>query len=458
MSIIEQLVGNVLDTGYDNLDRETAAQAKLRIIDTIGAVVCGADAPGCAMVLDVVREWGGRKESTIPVYGDSVPAASAALVTSIMARSWDIEPAGGAEIRGRICPGHYSATTVPVVFAVAERLGLGGQDIITALVVGDDLACRIGSAGGNPMSIGWEPSGMSSRFAAAAITAKMLGLNGKQLTNALGIALNQVGGTMQTVFDGTHCFKLNQGTAAWNGIFSAELAARGFTGPADPLLGKFGYFDMYGTEVEPEILTDNLGQIFYADGEFKIYPCCRGTHAAIESAMKLVGEHSLEPEDIEEVVILIPAAQRDSFLAQPFTIGEVPQANAAFNLQYTVADAVLRKGVTLEHFTEESIKEPAITEFIKKVRIDPSLTGRSLAAGVKIITAGGRELAAFTEYPRGTFGQNPLTQEEIEDKFMANTAFSGAISRKKAAEALKLLGRLEEAADLKEILALLIRI
>jgi 2-methylcitrate dehydratase PrpD len=457
MSTTQRLVRNVLDTRFEDFDRETVAQAKMRIIDTVGATVSGADAPGCSMVLDVVREWGGKPESTIPVYGDRVPAANAALVTAIMARSWDIEPAGGAEIEGRICPGHYSATTVPVAFAVAEQRGIGGRELISALILGDDLACRIGSASGNLMRAGWEPSGFTSRFAAAAIAGRMMGLNEKQLLHALGIVLNQISGTMQTVFDGTHCFKMNQGIAAWNGIFSAELARRGFTGPKDPLLGKFGYFDMYCQDTEPDILTKDLGKKFYADGEYKIYPCCRGTHAAIESTLKLVQENNLGPEDIDEVTVMVPTAQRDSFLAQPFEIGDVPQANAGFNFHYTVANAALRKSVTLEHFTEEAIREPKVIDFVRRVKIDASLPGRSLSAGVRIKTKNGQEFSATTEFPRGTLGHNPLTEAEINDKFLANVAFAKAISREKAAKALHLLAKLEELDTITEVMELLKR-
>ena len=61
-----------------------------------------------------------------------MPTANAVLVTSIMARGWDIEPAGGAEIEGRGSPGHYSVTTVSTTFTVAEKYGIGGKETISS--------------------------------------------------------------------------------------------------------------------------------------------------------------------------------------------------------------------------------------------------------------------------------------------------------------------------------------
>ena len=40
--------------------------------------------------------------------------------------------------------------------------------------------------------------------------------------------------------DATTAFKLQQGTSARNGIFSAQLAKAGWTGPSDALQGEFG--------------------------------------------------------------------------------------------------------------------------------------------------------------------------------------------------------------------------
>ncbi|HEX2964860.1 MAG TPA: MmgE/PrpD family protein, partial [Syntrophorhabdaceae bacterium] len=94
MSIMAELVKNVLDTSFEAFDQLTVQRARDRLIDVIGCIIAGADAPGCSMLLDLVRDWGGRKEATILVHGGKVPAHDAALMNCVMARSFDFEPTG----------------------------------------------------------------------------------------------------------------------------------------------------------------------------------------------------------------------------------------------------------------------------------------------------------------------------------------------------------------------------
>ena len=448
MSIIQEMVRNLVATRFEDFDAGTVAYAKLRIADTLGGLIGGVRSSGSDMMLDLVKSWGGTRESTILATGDKVPAANAAMVMAIMARSNDYEPACGPMIKGRKSPGHYSATTVPTAIAMAEKLGLGGKDIITALVVGDDLASRIGAAGAAPWDIGWEPSGTSSRFGAAAIAARLMGLDEGRMLHALGIALNQIAGTMQSVYDYTHSFKLNQGLAAWNGIISAELAGRGFTGPEDPLMGRFGYYHQYCRDVDEGILTGDLGKKFYADEEFKLYPSCRGNAASIESALKLVRENAIAPGAIAEVIVDLASSMKGSFLIQPFRIGGGVQASAILNLSYNVANVLLRQSVKLEHYTDESIRDPGIGELARKIRINTAGPGKGFACRVTVKMSDGRELAASTEVPRGDWRINPITPEEIRGKFLASAAFSGVIGSKKAEKALAIIDKLEEAENI----------
>ena len=103
MSIIAELVKNVLETPFEAFDSSTLDRARDRIIDVVGCLIGGANASGCSMIVDLVREWGGKKESTILVHGGKVPAHNAALVNCVMARSYDFEPTG-AYVEGKSTP------------------------------------------------------------------------------------------------------------------------------------------------------------------------------------------------------------------------------------------------------------------------------------------------------------------------------------------------------------------
>ena len=456
MSMILELVRNIQKTSFESFDPTIVDKARNRIMDVVGCLIAGANASGCSMLIDLVKEWGGKKESTILVHGGKIPAHHAAMVNSMMARSYDFEPVS-PYVDGKGNPGHLSGTTVPTAIAVAEQKGSSGKDLLTALILGDDLASRINAASNFSLDSGWDCTGTANMFGATAIAGRLWGLNEHQMLNAFGIVINQLAGTMQNVFDGVHSFKLPQGLAARAGIFSVALARKGFTGVKDPLLGKYGYFSLYCRTYQPEILTKDLGKKFWADTTFKPYPCCRSNHGAIDCALELARNHKIKPEEIEEITVDVSPVGYDFAVGQPFKIGEVPQVNAGFSLQYTVANALLRKSMRLEHFTEEFIKDPKIMNLMNKIRLTATVPSeKPLAAGIRLKMKQGEEYEKRVDVPKGNDIMNPLTADEKREKFINNVTFSKSVPLEKAEKALNLIERLEEVDNVAKIVSLLV--
>ena len=197
MSVTGELVANVVRTQFDCIDKESVERAKWRLIDVLGCLMAGVNAPGCRETVDLIRKWGGAPESTVLVHGIKAPAYNAALVNSLMIRSFDFEPVEAeAESESESSPAHISGTTVPAALTMAERQAASGKELITALIVGDDLASRLGIASGFDFSFGWDNTGTINAFGATAIAGKLLKLNEKQVLNAFGIVVNQLGGTL----------------------------------------------------------------------------------------------------------------------------------------------------------------------------------------------------------------------------------------------------------------------
>jgi len=272
---IEKLAANVLETRFENFDNATLEATRYRIIDTLGCLIGGSTDSGNPELVELMRDEGGKQEATILVHGGKIPAANATMVNSIMARSFDFEPVSPL-VEGVGCPGHTSGTTVPTAITIAEAVNASGREMITALLVGDDIAARILAASGFGFTLGWDGVGTVNTFGVTAIAGKLLGLDKLQMRNSFGIALNLIGTTFQTIWDGTTAFKLPQGLAARNGIFAAQLAKAGWSGPEDALFSRFGYYKMFTEGCQkPEALTRDLGKKFYYDGTIKPYPCCR---------------------------------------------------------------------------------------------------------------------------------------------------------------------------------------
>ena len=456
MSVVAELVKNVLETSFEQFDPAEVDRARSKLIDVVGCIVGGAKAPGCSMLIDLVEEWGGNKEGTILVHGIKVPLHNAALVNSVMARSYDFEPTGPL-VDGKSTPAHLSGTTVPTAITVAAHKKVSGKDLLTALIVGDDLASRIIAASNLNIDSGFDSTGTVNAFGAAAIAGRLMGLNEQQMLNSFGIVLNQFAGTFQNIFDAAHTFKLPQGLAAQAGIFSSALAKKGFTGVRDPLFSKYGYFALYCKSYQLDILTKDLGKHFYMDNTCKPYPCCRSNHAAIECVLKLLESHSIEINEIDEIVVDITPTARDFAVGQPFKIREVPQIDAAFSIQYNVANALLRKGAKLEHFTDEYIRDEKIADMVDKIRLTSTTSPETpLGAGVKIKMRNGGGYETRVDMPKGHGVLTPLSPAEKTAKFFDNVNFSKTIPADRAEKALGLLERLEEADDVTEVFKLLV--
>jgi 2-methylcitrate dehydratase PrpD len=456
MSIVAELVKNVLETPFKQFDPAEVDRARSKLIDVVGCIIGGANAPGCSMLIDLVEEWGGNKEGTILVHGIKVPLHNAALVNSVMARSYDFEPTGPL-VDGKSTPAHLSGTTIPTAITVAAHKKVSGKDLLTALIVGDDLASRIIAASNLDVDSGFDSTGTVNAFGAAAIAGRLMGLNEQQMLNAFGIVLNQFAGTFQNIFDAAHTFKLPQGLAAQAGIFSVALASKGFTGVRDPLFSKYGYFALYCKSYQLDILTKDLGKHFYMDNTCKPYPCCRSNHAAIECVLKLLQSHSIAINDIDEIVVDITPTARDFAVGQPFKIREVPQIDAAFSIQYNVANALLRKSSKLEHFTEEYVRDEKIADLVRKIRLTAKTSPETpLGAGVNIKMKQGSEYETRVDMPKGNGVLTPLSPAEKRAKFFDNVRFSNTISTDKAEKALELLESLEEVNNVAEVFKLLV--
>jgi 2-methylcitrate dehydratase PrpD len=454
-SPIDELSANILETRFENFDQATLGDATGRIIDVVGCTVGGARAVGNPGLLDLVRDWGGKEEATVLVYGDRVPAHNAAMVNSIMARSFDFEPVVPF-IDGVDIPAHISGTTVMTAISLGEMTDINGRELITALLVGDDIAVRVLAAHNFSFALGWDDTGTVNMIGATAIAGRLLGLNKRQMRHAFGIVLNQMAGSLQNVWDGSTAFKLPQGLAARNGIFSAQLARAGWTGPEDMLFSRYGFYNLYAEGCDnPGFLTKDLGKKYYSDSVLKPYPSCRGTHPAVDCALALVNKHDIRAEDIAEVVLYEPRRALEGFFAQPFCIGEFPQGSAAFNYRYNVANALLRRSVKPEHFSEAAIRDPEINALIGRIRLTEMPGENMLSAELRVKMKDGREFSEFTDTPKGN-PQNPMTRDEIKDKFRANVEYSGVISKDNAEEALKLLENLDELDSVRSIVKLLV--
>ncbi len=454
---LEKMIDNILNTRFENIPGAAIDHAKDRIIDTVGCLICGANDAGNPELLKIVRDWGGKPEGRILVHGDAMPVGTAAMVNAIICRSFDFEPVSPL-VDGRSAPGHISGTTVTTALTVGDAYNVNGKELLAALLAGDDMAARMLVAGeGSGAGRGRDHVGQVNSFGATAIAGRLMGLDSPQLRNAFGLIVDHLGGVQRMISETVTGFKLSQGTSARDAVFCVQLAREGWTGIEDALLSEGGYYALFtGGVRDPDILVKNLGSDYYSDGTFKPYPCCRMNHAGVDCALTVVNEHRIKAGDIEEVVLYAaPGALRD-IIGQPFRIRNSAHASAGFSLQYCVANVLLRGSSRPEHYTDEAIRDPAITDLTGKMRMAELTKGSTESARVTVRMKDGKEFDEFTEIARGD-PRNPISREELLAKFWTNIDFSRTVTRENAGRFLKMVEHLENVDSVKTLVDLLMQ-
>jgi 2-methylcitrate dehydratase PrpD len=177
---------------YEDLPGEVVAKAKDIIADTVAACICGADMPWSRIVIDYAERTGPGGNSKILGRGTSVQAPAAALANGALAHSFELDsltrPGAGA---------HPGATVLPPALAIAQQVGASGKQLIAAIVAGNEVMIRIGRATGHTNEArGFHAPGTTGPFGAAVACGLLLGLDERQMTNALGIAGSLAGGLL----------------------------------------------------------------------------------------------------------------------------------------------------------------------------------------------------------------------------------------------------------------------
>lgn len=452
MEIEKTLAEYVSHTNFEHLPQEPVDAAKNVVLTVLGTTIAGSTADGCEAVVTQAKEWGGKEEATILLHGGKVPAHNAALANSVMARALDFCDA--------MIPGiHIGSSSVPTGLATAELIGgCSGEDFLTALVVGHEVAARLNLS--ESAYDGFDPTGVCGIFATAAIAGKILRLNSSKMLHALALAFNRSGGSFQSNIDGSLAVRLIQGFVSQGGIVCAQLAKKGLTGPQNFLEGIYGYFHLYAKdEYNTQAVVGELGERFEMPKLlFKKYPSCGGTLSSTDAILELVREKSLVPENVDRIDIkVVPYIYK--LVGHQFKIGENPKVDAQFSIQYCVANALLRKSSRLEHFDEPNIRDPKIMELVEKIHVtaDPTLEERGhTAVDMSVATRDGNVYDKSVDIARG-FPGNPLTKEEHNDHFQGCISYgSTSLPNENIEQIVSLVDRLEAVKDVRTLVPLLL--
>jgi 2-methylcitrate dehydratase PrpD len=441
------LAAHVAETRFQDLPPATVAATKRDLRDTLGCALGGSGAPGIATLLKLYRRWGGEGEAGLLLVGGRLPAPQAAFIHGAMAHALDFDDT--YDRGGSIHPG---ASVLGAALATADLLDtVSGQDLVLAATLGLDVSNRIALAA--TVDRGWHRTSAIGVFGATAVAGKLLGLSAERMHQAFGIALSQASGSRQCIIDGALTKRLQAGHAASAGVFSALLAADGFTGGSGVLAGRFGFFELYqpgGYDLVP--LTAELGSAWRGDEvSFKPYPCGRPLHAAIDAAIALHHTLGLADGGIDEVVVTAEAKLvNEYFNGAPQKRRPTQIVEAQFALPFLIAIGLLRGQVGIDEVA--CFDDPAVLALAARIRGEagegkPAITARR---------TDGRSATQATAVPLGA-PENPLSEVRQIDKFRDCAAHAvRPIAADVVAAVLATLATLEQAPNAGVLTKLLV--
>ena len=461
MSVLDMVIKHLSKTNYNALTSDVIEATKKQTLDMLGAMVAGST---CSIsgeingLVDMVKDWGGKEESTIIAFGGRVPALNAAFVNGILCVRRDFD-----DTKLGFAGGHASRAIVPTAFAMAERQGnISGKEFITAAALGHDLECRIALAGR-----GRESWYMATNFFGAAATAgKILGLGEEKMRYALALAFHQICGAQGGGGSaGLGSLKgMSNGCTCKAGVFSALLAQRGFTVDWDFLeaKNKANFYEVFfGGAYSPVLLTLDLGKLFLGTSTSqKEFPCCHMQHTSLKASLSLLRENDIKPDDVLEVVISLPE-HNYSLLTEPVEKKQNPQnfTEAQYSLCWGVASAIVYGSVGIRNFTEEALRDARVREMARKVFGKPEmeLSKQPMAtpAIVEIRTKNGKVFSKRVDYPFGS-PEDPMTFADVATKFRHCCEYSvKPVSRANQNKVTQMVEGLEELTDVSQIVHLL---
>src|ERR1700745_4179727 len=297
------LAGYVADLKFADIPPEVLERAKVLTLDFLGSAIrARVDAeppPSLLKTLEALALDAGG-EST--VFGDSrtwTPGV-AALRNGALGHSLDFDDTHADSSL------HPSAPVVPAAFAVGELVGASGRQVLTAIVAGYEVCCRLGNAL-DPTSHygrGFHPTATAGTYGAAAAAAKLFGMSKGPIVAAFGFSVRRAGVWCHFLVNGAGNKRYQVGAAAMNGVIAATLARNDFVGATEAVEGKHGLLVGYSDNAHPDKVVAGLGSTYETMKiGVKPYPSCRYTHAALDAIIAMRREHNLTPDQIRKVEV-----------------------------------------------------------------------------------------------------------------------------------------------------------
>jgi 2-methylcitrate dehydratase len=359
-SMQQRLTSYACDLTYDRLSQDAIHAAKVRIIDTLGALVAGFFGDPSRICRDLAAQM--PDVSGVTIVGTrmkSLPdiAAFANATTARYPELTDSYHWPGSH------HGHASDMIMPIL-AAGEYVHASGRDLITAVVLGYEVFLRISDAFRNP---GFDNT-MFGCIGTAVAAGKLLALSPGQMAHCISMAVVPNAVLKQIRRGDRSMFKAAAaGQAGRAGVFAALLAREGMEGPHLPFEGKAGWcdhvalnrftLDKMGSGAEPfKILLTQI----------KTRPASGETSSAIFAAEAIAPLGNIK--DARKIVV-----ETFKYALDIAGTGEhrwhPDRASADGSIPYCVGVALMDGTVTPRSYNNAHLTNPELQALMQKIEV-----------------------------------------------------------------------------------------
>lgn len=423
MSIAEQYAEYATSLRFEDLPAEVVDHAKKLILDIMANDLGGyAWMDSGPKIVDGVRTLNrGNGGATVLATGETMAPEWATLANGTMAHSLDYD---NHHAKGVI---HSGSSVVNCALAAGEENGSSGKELITAVVIGYEIACRLAMALGPHSSheMGSHPTGTCATFAGSAIIGRLRGLSAEVIVNAMGLNGSQAAGSMQYVVNGAWNKRAHPGLATHQSFIAATLAAAGFIGAAEVFEGKQGFFQGYALRPKPENATKTLGKSYETlENAIKPFPLCRYSHQALDLLIALGNERDIDTSAISSIVIDMPT-YGVQLNGTPIEAKRNPKSSvdAQFSGPFAAALALTEKRADMATFSDV-LERGLSDEFNRLMQVTDVQQADDLDAihpefwpGRVKLEIGGEKIERYGKHMLGE-KERPMSIEEVQAKFV----------------------------------------
>jgi len=438
---------------YEDLDAATIHTAKVRVIDTLGALIGGFSGEPCRAVRGLAARMPQAEGATVIGTRIVTSPDMAAFVNATTARYVEMNdvyhwPGSSG--------GHPSDVLTPLL-GVAEHVHATGAQLLNAVVLAYEVYLRMSDAIRTP---GFDCANFCCMGAALG-AGKLLGLSEEQLAQCLSMAVVPNNALNQARTGHLSMWKaVAAGQSGRAGVFAALLAQAGLKGPNAPFEGKNGWcnhvakrsfrLETFGGGSTPFKICDTL---------IKPRASCATTISSILAAEKAAARLA-RIDAIEKVHVEVYEAAKVGMGTGEHHWNPDSRETADHSIPYVVAAALIDKRHTPASFNDTRLWDPQLRALLPKIEVvaNDAFTAAYARLPVEhqtrvtIELAGGERLVGEAGGDKGDLSQ-AKSDAEIADKF--RTLAEGALGGKRVDAALDALWQVETMADVAQIPRLL---